>query len=97
MFARGQPEILGTCLLAADTILLAVPFWEHKEPRWLDLYCIPEARLRILRLLAQAPDGRALDQPLPELAEAAQAQTQSVSKRRSAWTSTFVAGLELAK
>ena len=28
------------------------------QPRWLDLYSSPKARLRTLRLLAEAPAGR---------------------------------------
>ena len=113
MFARGQPEILGTCLAeeaevdVVELLWAAMPLFDDDppqadtaaqyQPHWLDLHSIADARLRILRLLAEAPDGRPLDELLPERAEAAAAQTQSVSKRRSAWTSTFVAGLELAK
>jgi len=71
-------------------------------PRWLDLYSIPGARTRILRLLAETPEGHRLDQLLPEGpdvedSDGAEAETQPVLRRRSAWTSTFIASLELAR
>ena len=113
VFARGQPEVLGACFTDEAEVDVVEFLWAamalfdddlpqadtaaRYQPRWLDLYSIPDARLRILRLLAEAPAGRPLDQLLPEPAGAAGAQIQSVSKRRSAWTSTFVAGLELAR
>ena len=63
-----------------------------------------DARARILRRLAEATEGQTLDQLLPEAndpeAEDAgeiQSQRQTNLRRRSAWTSTFIAGLELAK
>lgn len=66
-------------------------------PRWLDLHSIPDARARILRLLAETPEGHRLDELLPEAPDAAGAETQPVLRQRSAWTSTFVASLELAR
>ena len=82
VFARGQPEILGTCLADEAEVDVIEFLWAamalfdddlpqaetaaRYQPRWLDLYSIPEARLRILRLLAEAPDERPLDQLLPE-------------------------------
>ena len=118
VFARGQPEILGACLAEEAEVDVVEFLWaamalfdddlpeadtaSRYQPRWLDLHSIPDARLRVLRLLAEAPEGRPLDQLLPGRAEAAGARTrgipaQGMLKRRSAWTSTFVAGLELAK
>jgi segregation and condensation protein A len=71
-------------------------------PRWLDLYSIPDARTRILRLLAETPEGHRLDELLPEApdtgdSDGAEAETQPVLRRRSAWTSTLIASLELAR
>ena len=70
---------------------------ERYRPQWRDLHSIPDARLRILRLLGACPDGRSLDQMLPERVGGVEGETETVLKQRSAWTSTFVAGLELAK
>jgi chromatin segregation and condensation protein Rec8/ScpA/Scc1 (kleisin family) len=54
---------------------------------------MPEARDRILRLLAGTPDGGPLGWFLPD--DATEADTDL--RRRSAWSSTFVASLELGK
>lgn len=61
----------------------------------LDLYSIPEARDRILRLLAGGT-ALPLDQLLPETNRPT-GTPQTRLRLRSAWTSTFVAGLELAR
>ena len=63
----------------------------------LDLYSVPEARKRIMRLLAEGPDGQTLDRLLPERTGDAGGGVEAALKWRSAWTSTFVASLELAK
>jgi segregation and condensation protein A len=70
---------------------------ETYRPRWRDLYSVPEARARILKRLAEAPDGLPLDQLLPEGAAAADVQAEPALKLRAAWASTFIASLELAK
>jgi len=67
------------------------------RPRWRDLYSVAEARARILRRLVETPDGLPLDQLLPEESAAAGIPAAPVLKQRAAWTSTFVASLELAK
>jgi len=115
VFARGQPELVGletatahevdaieflwASLALFDDDLPAGDMAASYRPVWLDLHSIPDARDRILRLLADAPDGRKLDGLLPEPldADAAAAAAQTVLRARSRWTSTFVAGLELAK
>ena len=113
VFARGQPEILGTCLADEAEVDVVEFLWAamalfdddlpqadtaaQYQPHCLDLHSIPDARLRILQLLAEAPDERSLDQLLPEQAVEDGVQIGNFPKRRSAWTSTFVAGLELAK
>jgi segregation and condensation protein A len=70
---------------------------ETCRPRWRDLYSIAEARSRILRRLAETPDGLPLEQLLPEESAAAGIPAAPGMRQRGAWTSTFVAGLELAK
>ena len=114
VFARGRPELVGletatafeidaieflwASLALFDDDLPAGDTAPSYRPAWLDLYSVPDARERILRLLADAPDGRTLDRLLPEALDAdATAVTQTGLRARSRWTSTFVAGLELAK
>ena len=112
VFVRGQPEILGAALSVEHEVDVIEFLWaamalfdddlpnpdtaERYRPRWLDLHSIPDARLRIMRVLGELPGGCPLDQMLPERA-GGEGEMETVLKRRSAWTSTFVAGLELAK
>ena len=112
VFVRGQPKIMGAFSVEHEIDVIEF-LWAAMElfdddlpepdtairyrPQWLDLHSIPAARLRILRLLGECPDGCPLDQMLPEQVGDAEGKMETVSKRRSAWTSTFVAGLELAK
>jgi segregation and condensation protein A len=65
----------------------AIPLY---QPAPAALHGITEARARILQRLAEAPAGLDLPALLPS--EAGEAL-----RRRSAWSSTFAAGLELAK
>ena len=58
-----------------------------------EVYSVSEARARILQRLSGTPDGLALDQLLPEVTE----NDISPFRKRSAWTSTLIASLELAK
>jgi segregation and condensation protein A len=113
VFARGQPEDFAAAIGVAHDIDVVEFLWASLmlfdddlpdvdtaagyRPRWRDLHSVPQARLRILRLLAEAPDGRSLARLLPGAAEAASSGTQSMLKRCSAWTSTLVASLELAR
>ncbi len=107
-FVWACVELFDAGLPRPDTSERYVP-----QPR-LELHSIPDARRRILRRLADAPNGLTLDQLLPDVAPAAAETTATATKsttpdgedmqspqltlrRRSAWTSTFVAGLELAK
>jgi segregation and condensation protein A len=64
------------------------------RPAWMDLHTVPEARDRIRRLLADAGEAMTLEALLPA---AARAGLPDGMRRRSGWTSTFVASLELAK
>ncbi len=110
---RGQPEWIGTGTATLHQVDVIEFLWasmalfdddlpdpgtaSRYRPHWLDLHSLPDARLRILRLLGDSPDGRSLDQLLPEQGGKAEDRTEAMLKRRSAWTSTFVASLELAK
>jgi segregation and condensation protein A len=107
VFARGQPELLGRSIETAYQVDVIEFLWAslalfgvdgvdtsaRYRPRLLGLYSIPDARLRILQRLAETPEGRRLDMLLPEVTDT----EASPVLRRSAWTSTFVASLELAK
>ena len=64
------------------------------RPTWIDLHTVPEARDRIRRLLAGAGEAMTLEALLPA---AARPGPPDGMRRRSGWTSTFVASLELAK
>jgi segregation and condensation protein A len=63
------------------------------RPPTRELYAVAEARARILRRLSDTPAGMALDQLLPSDA----AKDTSTLRKRSAWASTLIASLELAK
>jgi segregation and condensation protein A len=108
VFARGRPEFLGVSvaprseldmieflwasLTLFDDDLAAADTTARYRPPLMDLFSVSDARSRILRLLAAAPDGQALDQLLPALIP-----SHPVLHRRSAWSSTLVASLELAR
>jgi segregation and condensation protein A len=72
---------------------------EIYRPAGANPYSIPEARLRILRLLADAGQSQTLDRLLPEENLNAQANHQKIGirRRRAAVSTTFIASLELAK
>jgi len=67
------------------------------SPRQFALYPVGEARARILRRLAEASGEVAFEQLLPGAPELAEGESLPVLQRRSAWSSTFAASLELAK
>ena len=109
VFARGQPELVGTTVGTAHAVDVVEFLWAAMElfddaadaaetglryqPLRLDLHSLPAARDRILRLLGETPGGGPLDRFLP----AARAEAETALRRRSAWTTTFAASLELAK
>jgi segregation and condensation protein A len=113
VFARGQPEALGTSAVAEHEIDVIEFLWASLAlfdddiaetdstasylPRWLDLYSIPDARARILRRLVEVAHGCRLDELLPHEFGGAETDLRPVLRRRSAWTSTFMASLELAR
>jgi segregation and condensation protein A len=61
------------------------------------LYTVAAARERILRRLAAIPDGAPLDRFLPDMPDSNEVEAPSRLRRRSAWSSTFTASLELAR
>jgi segregation and condensation protein A len=69
------------------------------RPRNLEPYSIAKARERILQRLIEAREAQTLDRLLPDDAQGSplQSQRQAERRRQSAWSSTFVAALELAK
>lgn len=113
VFARGRSEpvsepdlgpievdmiaFLWACLAQFDDPADAADTRPTYRIPALDLYSVPEARERILRLLSASDTPLALDQLLPEPSEELPVSPPSPLRRRSAWTSTFVAGLELAR
>ena len=112
VFARERPELVGletataheadaieflwASLALFDDDLPAGDTPPRYRPVWLDLYSVPDARDRILRRLADHQSPCPLDQLLPDPLETG-AAPESKPRVRSRWTSTFVAGLELAK
>ncbi len=112
VFARGRPEPLGLLTETRHQVDVIEFLWaslalfdedgagadtasRYQPQRW-DLHPVPEARDRIVRLLAEAGEGRALDRLLPAAPEA-RSGPDAALRRCSGWTSTFVASLELAK
>ena len=113
VFGRGQPEIFGVSVEAAQAIDVVEFLWASLalfeddtaaadtatvyQARPFELYAVAEARERILRLLAAAPAGASLEQFLPDPAGISESEAREKLRLRSAWSSTFIAGLELAK
>lgn len=110
VFVRGHPEVFGISVEPGPAIDVIEFLWASMalfddasgpdtatsyRPRPFDLYAVAEARERILRRLANAPEGAPLEQLLPDAPEFA--ETGPTLRRRSAWSSTLVASLELAK
>ena len=112
VFARGRSEPIGGVIVGSVEVDMIAFLWACLErfdgptdavdtrPIYrlpaLDLYGIPEARDRILRLLADSEAALRLDQLLPG-SDQQTAQPKSPLRQRSAWSSTFVASLELAR
>jgi len=120
VFARGRPEPLGLLTETRHQVDVIEFLWASLalfdddgagadtaslyQPRRWNLHPVAEARDRILRLLAEAGEGRALSTLLPAAPmEAAlpaapmAAAPETALRRRSGWTSTFAASLDLAK
>src|SRR5271165_777895 len=113
VFARGQPELLGTAVEAQHAVDVIEFLWASMarfddgaeepdttpvyRPRRLDLHAVDDARERILRLLAQTPDGAPMDRFVPAASDEGETVVAPALRRRSAWSSTFVASLELTR
>jgi segregation and condensation protein A len=112
VFARGRPEVFGVAIAGAPPPDVIAFLWaslalfdddpvaartDLYRPRPLDLYDVAEARQRILRRLAEMPDGGRFEQFLPDAPEPAGDEPGQALRRRSAWSSTFVASLELVR
>jgi hypothetical protein len=67
------------------------------RPRPFQPYPVAEARDRIRRRLAEAPEGISLDRLLPDPPRTEESEGWRKTRIRSGWASTLVAGLELAK
>jgi len=112
VFACGQPAGLGVAFAGTPPLDVIAFLWASLalfdddpsadtanlyRPRPFALYAVAEARARILRVLAAAPDGGPLARFLPDPPETPESIAWQVLRRRSGWASTFMAGLELAK
>jgi segregation and condensation protein A len=115
VFARGQPEVVGTefglhhevdvieflwaCLAQfeddAEHVDVSTPY----RPARLAVWTVPDARARILRLLAETSADAPIERFLPALDPEARvtAPPSPALRRRSAVASTLIAGLELAR
>jgi segregation and condensation protein A len=69
----------------------------YRPPGNHDLYTVAEARDRILLRLSELPDGAPLNQLLPAPDASVDAAPPTALRRRSAWSSTLIASLELAR
>ena len=112
VFARGQPELFGVSIEAGPAIDVIEFLWASLalfddepqadtatvyRPVRFDLYTVADARERILRRLADVPGGAPLEQLLPDPDILLEPARRSPLRRRSAWSSTFAASLELAR
>jgi segregation and condensation protein A len=113
VFGRGQPEIFGVSVAAGQAVDVVEFLWASLalfdedtaaadtatvyQARPFELYAVAEARERILRLLAAAPEGASLERFLPDPTDLPESGARGKLRLRSAWSSTFIAGLELAK
>jgi segregation and condensation protein A len=112
VFTRGQTEVFGISVEAGQAIDVVEFLWASLalfddetaadtaniyRPRPFELYQVAEARDRIMRILAEAPEGAPFERFLPAPPEIADSQSHRALRRRSAWSSTLIAGLELAK
>ena len=113
VLARGQPEVFGVSADAGPAVDVIAFLWASLalfdddaavlemtplyRPLHLDLCTVIEAQGRILQRLADVPEGLSLDRLLPEVLDDTGRDSRQILRRRSAWSSTFVASLELAK
>jgi segregation and condensation protein A len=67
------------------------------RPVALDLHTVAAARDRILRILGETSDGAHFERLLPAPSDTADSGSRQALRRRSAWSSTLMASLELAR
>ncbi|GCE91174.1 chromosome segregation and condensation protein [Komagataeibacter diospyri] len=92
-------EFLWGCLAVFDgnwgVMPVETPFY---APVQLDLFSVEDARMRVRTCLARAHDGPVpLDRMLPDSVRVGPTASLSSGQRRSAWSSTFAACLEMVK
>jgi segregation and condensation protein A len=113
VFPRGDPEWAGelvqhhrqidrvafvwACMELFDERDYALTEGSMYRPAYLDLFDIPGARNRIVRYFSGTNSQGELFELLPEGMKADAPKPLTALRRRSAWTSTFVAMLELAR
>lgn len=113
VFARGCPEITGTLLEPAHQLDVVEFLWAslalfddapapeivHDRPLLTRLHDVATARARLQRMIAAAPEGGPLEAFLPEATERIEGESAAWLRlrRRSGWTATLLAGLELAR
>jgi segregation and condensation protein A len=90
-------ELLWASLVLFDDDTAAADTATAYQARPFELCAVAEARERILQRLAEAPEKASLERFLPELGEISEREVWAKIWLRSAWSSTFIAGLELAK
>lgn len=88
-------EFLWGCLAVFDGNWGVPPPEPHYVPVQLDLFSVEDARVRVRHSLAAASGPVTLDRMLP--VPAREGEGCPPMRRRSAWTSTFTACLELVK
>ena len=109
VFPRGAPEAAGAYPETEHAVDIISFLWAslalfdddldredtaaRYRPPWLDLHTSEEARTRILQVLREQPGGVPLGALLPR----AVLKPDTELRRRSAWCSTLVASLELAR
>jgi len=102
MAAPGSIDVVGFLWAAMelfDEPAKAVDTASRYRPHDWGAFSVAIARERILRRLAAAGEAQTLDRLLPDdvAGNASQSMRLAERRRRSAWSSTFIASLELAK
>lgn len=90
-FLWAAMELFGDPTDKPDTVKIHRPL--------APVYSIPEARLRILRFVAEVTGSKRLDELLPDDIRSALINNQAIPerRRRAAVSTTFIAALELTK
>ena len=113
VFPRGCPEITGTLLEPTHQLDVVEFLWAslalfddapapeivHDRPLLTRLHDVATARARLQRMIAAAPEGGPLEAFLPGAPPevASESTVWRRLRRRSGWTATLLAGLELAR